>query len=110
MVTYHDVEADEESLDWETIKCHFEPDGSLKDILIPDTCKDDWDLILNFIRNNYDFHFTVDGEPAPLPKCFAEIQSLQETAALRLAFHLEGIEVWCVFFYKEEIELSFRSY
>lgn len=103
---FHTVDID--ALDWEAVKDHLEPDGSLKDIRIAETNERDWMVLFEYLQSHYLVWFLVDGEPTPLPASVEDINRIQEYAAPALYVQIGSVAAWTVYFEGDEVEFSFE--
>ncbi len=92
------------NFDWEKCKDIFEVDGSLRDIYIRHTTLDDWQKVLDAIRESpYPSVFSGAGESALFPQeannCFDEFGGL-------LQIQVGEVQLNCHFFIKDEIEFD----
>lgn len=95
------------AFDWVTLSSDFAPDGSLRDIYIFDSTRDDWQAVLDAVRNSgLPLRFLVDGEPAQLPERVADIFAMQERVTPSLQINCAGLRVGCHFFADDEIEFD----
>lgn len=61
------------------------------------TTSADWDRILAWARSRFRSggSFTIDGEPAPVPELFREIEELQVSAGPQWSLDLGGLTLYC---------------
>lgn len=82
----------------------FDWDGSWRDICALDTDSRDWDQLLRAIKSSdYSPTYSVEGEPAVLPKSFDEAATGGAHLVLTLT---DGFTIDCHFFTDDEIEFS----
>lgn len=98
-------------VDWDRIAADLTMDeGALLDILILDTSLEDWQRVLDAVREWTPAPaLTLGGEPMDLPERVEEIFRLikdRDQSAL-LSFVVGGVLVDCHFFWEEEIEFTF---
>jgi len=92
-------------VDWEQALNIRSWDGSLRDLYIPNTTLDDWDRLLNFLRDcRFELAYSLDGRPAPVPGRASEAFRREESGLL--ACRLGRMTLNCHFFCPEEIEFD----
>jgi len=95
------------TVDWAALASDFSPDGSLRDIHILDSTREDWQAILDAVRHaGFSLRFLVDSDPAQLPDRVADIFAMQEHNALSLQIGSSGVWVHCHSFADYEIEFN----
>ena len=93
---------------WEEVSQDFQRDGSWRDIYIFDTTVDDWQALLDYLRDREMVTwFTIDGEPAVPMSDARAIFALRDTVAPSIGFRAAGLDLACHFFCEEEIEFDF---
>ena len=93
--------------EWERYKDAFAWDGSLRDLYVHGTNEHDWQAMLTFLRSSaYALHFSVDGEPRPLPGRVADIFALGADAHTALRVDGDHLALMCHFFTPDEIEFD----
>ena len=96
-------------MDWRIVAEDLKPDGALRDIYVHHTTLADWQVALDHVRERYaPLAFTVDGDPADLPRPVADIFPIGDRAVASLSFDVGGIDVACHFFTEEQIEFDLR--
>lgn len=94
-------------MDWKRVAGDFEPDGSLRDIYVRETGRDDWQKVLDALREQWpSLSFTLDGEPAVLPRRVESIFDAQREKAAALCLIVGGAKLICHFFVEDEIEFD----
>ncbi len=94
-------------MDWKKCRPDFEPDGSLRDMLVLDTTTREWDVALAVVRElATSLAFSIDGGTSPLPASASETFALARDRSALLTFTYAGISFSCHFFGEDEIELS----
>jgi hypothetical protein len=97
---------------WNDIKSEFEPDGSLRDILIQNIEPTLWDTFIAEVkRSKYKLEFSHGDIMQQLPNNLATIKSMQEINSTTLHIWVgDNIKVSCHFFIETEIELDVSPY
>ena len=94
-------------IEWSTVAEDFEPDGSLRDIYVHDTTRDDWQRVLEHLKAHHSpLRFMIDSVDAPLPANVGDIFAIHKRASPSLGFSIEGVVVVCHFFTADEIEFD----
>ena len=97
-------------MEWEQHKELFEWDGSLLDIYILDTTMDDWQRLLDCLRDSmYELRYSVDDEALPLPERVEAIFARWPDAGPVLKIDVPHLYVNCHFFITEMIEFDVDS-
>ena len=95
------------SVNWSDVERDFEWDGSLRDIYVFDTTLDDWQRMLERIRQGpHPYCFTVDSETCSMPPEAARIFALRNEACVCLSLTCAGMVLNCHFFGEEQIEFD----
>jgi hypothetical protein len=94
------------SVDWETVRSDFEPDGALRDIYARPADVATWDRALAFLASVATLRYLVDGVDGPVPQSAAGPLSRSDGTQL-LIVDIEPVGFTCHFFAVDEIELSF---
>ncbi|UWP91202.1 hypothetical protein K3X13_08845 [Aliiroseovarius crassostreae] len=89
--------------DWDSHKCIFHPDGSLRDIYVFNTNEDDWDKLLAFAKEEGAV-FIVDGDRRPMPDHISMVNF--GASAQIVAFRRGALDINCHFFTLDEIEMD----
>ncbi|GHO54690.1 hypothetical protein KSB_31650 [Ktedonobacter robiniae] len=85
----------------------FENDGSLRDIFVLNTSEQDWQIMLNFLRqSSYPFEFTIDGTPQELPDSVKTIFDLRQEHSTQLCIDRQELVINSFFFTEEEIDFD----
>ena len=94
-------------MNWEQYQTEFEcDDGSLRDIYIFETSLDDWQKLLDFIREGlYTFEYKVDGNAVALPERASTIFECENYGRL-LSVNVGNLLLNCHFFTADEIEFD----
>ena len=67
----------------------FEPDGSLRDVVMLDWTLADWDAFLCWVRTaGRPFEFFIDGQASTLPPLAVDIFKIREVASPQLEIHI----------------------
>jgi hypothetical protein len=89
-----------------------EDDGALFDIFVTDTTPNDWQVVVDAVREmNWPTAYTVDGVAAEMPPEVEDIFAARRADAT-LLWSIEpgaGVTINCHFFYPGEIEFDFCS-
>ena len=94
-------------MDWSEVKDDFERDGALRDINVLDTGLDDWQIVLNHLRENYaPLEFRVNGDVSSLPLSVPDIFALHDKANTMLSFDVAAMRLNCFFFAANEIDFD----
>lgn len=94
-------------MDWSQIASDFCLDGSLRDIYILDTSRDDWARVWDVLTiDPRKIEFKVNGELATPPTLVDEVFRLQETSSVLATYALGKQRLNCHFFTEEEVELD----
>jgi hypothetical protein len=86
-----------------------EDDGALFDIFVTDTTANDWQVVVDAVREkNWPTAYTVDGVAAEMPRTVENIFAAGADATLLWSIMLgAGVTINCHFFYPGEIEFDF---
>ena len=92
-------------MNYEDVQNEFEFDGAWLDIYVLDVTLDDWQTMLDFLRESaYRTVYTFGGEETELPKCLEEFEGeLQH----EMTVDLGDVVLKCHFFSHDEIEFDF---
>jgi hypothetical protein len=94
-------------MDWQEIALHFEPDGFLRDIYVPDSSIEDWQAIWTFLTGDPDrLTFSVDGVPTVPPRTVAEVFAAGQDHSVLVSYALGNQVLNCHFFDEAEIEFD----
>jgi hypothetical protein len=94
-------------MDWSEIAAHFQPEGSLRDIYIPDASLEDWASVWGILMMGPEpLRFTVDGEVAAPPMLVEEAFRLQANHSVCASYQLGPQLVNCCSFVLGEVELD----
>ena len=94
-------------MDWNRVAGDFEPDGSLRDLYVLETSLDDWQRVLDALQERWPpLAYTLDGDPAVLPRRAEEIFDARRERAAMLSFVVAEATVNCHFFVEDEIEFD----
>jgi hypothetical protein len=92
---------------WTEIASDFEWDGSWRDIYVVGATVDDWQRIIEGLR---EFRpgpsFYVNGEPAPMPTRIGDVFEQREASSFHLTLEVGSVSLKCHFFDDEEIEFD----
>jgi len=93
---------------WQDHKTAFEPDGSWRDIYISNTNINDWQKVLDYLRESaYDISYRYGyGVPIELPKTVQEVFAIHNEKLVLLTINIGGISVNSHFFTESEIEFD----
>jgi hypothetical protein len=96
------------NLAWETAREIFEWDGSWRDLYVFGTTVLDWDRLLQALRaSSFQIEFTQGGEPAALPKSFAEhFDAGPDRPLIMLSVLVDGVRLNAHMFCDDEIEFD----
>ena len=85
----------------------FEDDGSLRDIFVLNTSGQDWQIMLDFLRqSSYSFEFTIDGTARELPDSAKTIFDLRQEHSTQLCIDKQELIINSFFFTEEEIDFD----
>jgi hypothetical protein len=94
-------------MDWQRVARDFEADGSLRDIYVQGTGLNDWQNVVDALRESWPSPaYTLDGEPAALPRRVEAIFDAPREQAALLSLAVGDARVTCHFFVEDEIEFS----
>lgn len=92
-------------MDWERVKRDFEWDGAWRDIYVLETSKDDWQRVLDVLRQWTPIPvFKQNGTIAPFPEQAAD--ALADPDGGLLSIDVAGMLFNCHFFGADEIEFD----
>jgi hypothetical protein len=92
---------------WPELRLAFIDDGSLRDIVVPDTSEADWRRALDFLRaRGRDAGTQLTTEPEPLPERVQDIFGLWDEQSVCLRFVTNLLDIKCHFFGPGQIELD----
>ena len=93
-------------MNWQDYKTAFEWDGSWRDIYVLDTNINDWQRLLDFLRES-SYVTIYHGLTGPeLPETMQEIFEIQKTSFSSMSIDIGQIRVNCHFFLESEIEFD----
>ncbi|GER89895.1 hypothetical protein KDW_40570 [Dictyobacter vulcani] len=97
-----------ESISLENYKKAFARDGSLRDLYIYKTQRNDWECLLNYIQKRSDFTniLFVDQHPHPLNVDIQDLFHMASDHAVLLRIDANQLQLHCHFFEMQEIELD----
>lgn len=93
-------------MNWQDYKIAFEWDGSWRDIYVLDTNINDWQRLLDFLRESSYvtiYHGLIGPE---LPETMQEIIEIQKTSISTMSINIGETIVNCHFFLESEIEFD----
>ena len=91
---------------WEKLEPQFEPDGSLRDVLVLDIGIEEWQRAWDALKGwNPAPNLMIDGIPAPCPDDVCGLLGRSEDLPL-LVIDIEGCTVHCHFYDQCEIEFD----
>jgi hypothetical protein len=94
-------------MDWQRVARDFEADGSLRDIYVLETSLDDWQKVVDALRGRWPSPvFTLDGEPATLPRRVEAIFDAPREQAALLSLAVGEARAACHFFVEDRIEFD----
>jgi hypothetical protein len=98
----------EESIQWEQARALFEADGSLRDLYVFGTTRDDWASLLAALKaSEWRLRFTRNGERAALPENLAEyLDEGPERPGGMLSILVSGVSINAHMFSEDQIELD----
>jgi hypothetical protein len=91
---------------WREAADDFEPDGSLRDIYVMNTTKEDWEKTYRFLLDTYPNRYSVDLKEAPAPPTAEAVFPVHHHASPLLQIFVKEVQVNCHFFTSDEIELD----
>ncbi|GCE17670.1 hypothetical protein [Dictyobacter kobayashii] len=97
------------SISLENYKKAFARDGSLRDLYIPKTQRNDWECILNYVQRRSDFTniLFIDQHPHPLDVDIQELFHITSDHAVLLRIDAKQLQLHCHFFEMQKIEFDF---
>jgi hypothetical protein len=98
----------EQSIQWDEARALFESDGSLRDLYVFGTTRDDWTRLLEALKaSEWRLQFTRNGQRAALPENLAEyLDAGPDRPGGMLSIFVGGVRVNAHMFSEEQIELD----
>ncbi len=96
-------------MDWKLLREKiYYLDGSLRDIYVRDTGRDEWETWINFVNNKYQIEFIIEGSDEKFNQIDKNIVfnywDSEDKLALNCAIKLGDLIIKCYFFGEDEIE------
>lgn len=88
------------------VKADLAVDGSLRDVLIKSVGHDEWNRVLQLVKENWTHQFESDGAVRPLPADVSEVFELSEVSTVCLKMKVQSLLINCHFFRDAEIEFD----
>src|ERR1043165_2712303 len=94
------------NVEWDACRQYFKEDSALRDIYIHKTSIEDWRVLFEIVRANFNVEYFIDGSPCQIPLAVDAAFAARNESHTMLRFYVGGITVVCHFFTVEQIEFD----
>ena len=94
-------------MNWDEYKKEFEPDGSLRDLLISNTDVSNWQRLIDFLqRDKYHITYKENNRTVLMPRDIRDIFQKRNEMPILMSVEVNGIIINSHFFTAQEIEFD----